>query len=48
MFFVWVKKALHPILYLRSHTITPSMMEPVLSGISGKGKVVSDVKIWLK
>jgi hypothetical protein len=43
MFSVWVKEALHPVLYLGSHTITLSMVEPVLSGIVGKGKAVGDV-----
>jgi hypothetical protein len=48
---VWVKEALHPVLYLGSHTIILSMVEPVLSRIFGKGKtvsVVSDVKTWLE
>jgi hypothetical protein len=48
---VRVKEALHPALYLGSYAITPSMVEPVLSGIMGNGKLysdVSDVKIKLE
>ena len=40
---VWVKEALHSILYLGRHTGTLSVMEPVLSGIICKGEAVGDV-----
>jgi hypothetical protein len=40
---VWVEEALHPVLYLGCHTIILSMVEPVLSSIFSKRKVVGDV-----
>jgi hypothetical protein len=50
MFSVRVKEALQTVLYLGRHAIM-SMVEPVLSGIFGKGKAVgdlSDVNIQLE